>query len=76
MRPSFNICSSAYDHSTAIGALYLRLWPEESGIMFGEPVDTIVEDVVFNIAILPFIALEVSRQTGMAPPDPLVIELV
>ena len=44
--------------------------------MFGEPVDTIVEDVVFNIAILPFIALEVSRQTGMAPPDPLVIELV
>jgi len=54
----------------------LRLWPEESGIMFGEPVDTIVEDVVFNIAILPFIVLEVSRQTGMAPPDPLVIELV
>jgi hypothetical protein len=44
--------------------------------MFGEPVDTIVEDVVFNIAILTFIALEVSRQTGMAPPDPLVTELV
>jgi hypothetical protein len=44
--------------------------------MFGEPVDTIVEDVVFNIAILPFIPLlEVSRQTGMTP-DPLVIELV
>jgi hypothetical protein len=43
--------------------------------MFGEPVDTIVEDVVFNIAMSPFIPLEVSRQTGMAP-DPLVIELV
>ena len=43
--------------------------------MFGEPVDTIVEDVVFNIDILPFVPLEVSRQTGMAP-DPLVIELV
>jgi hypothetical protein len=52
----------------------LRLWPEESEVMFGEPVDTIVDEVVFIIAILPFIPLEVSRQTGMAP-DPLVTEL-
>jgi hypothetical protein len=52
----------------------LRLWLE-SEIMLGEPVDTTVEGVVFSIARLPFIPLEVSRQTGMAP-DPLAIALV
>jgi hypothetical protein len=49
------------------------LWLE-SEIMFGEPVDTIVEDVVFNIARLSFNPLEVSREPGMIP-DPLAIEL-
>jgi hypothetical protein len=57
-----------------MGAVYLMLWLE-SETMFGEPLEKIVEGVVFNIARLSFIPLEVSRQPGMTP-DPLTIELV